>query len=549
MNKILKYLLVCLAAAAAASCIENDLSYPRTSGDIVALELEGQKSVAIDNETRTVDIVMGETADMSRVKVLSYSLSNEAEVLGGMPEYLDLRDSVSLTLQVYEDFVWTLKAVQPIERYIRCDNQVGDAVIDAEEKMAYVYVTEDQPLMDIRINEMKLEPEGSVITRTLGFVPHEGQSVPETVDCDFPMNLDCVILRYFYVDYGGTEIKWAVKFLNKVVEVGMEAVNPWTNSAWVRGVTNGKGTPVFEYCKSGSDQWTALSDVKVEGSTVTAEIRGLEASTEYSVRITNGEITSSEETFRTGEAQQLENFSFDSWYMDGKAWIPNEGPAVQIWDTANPGSAGLGIVPTIPEETIVVSGKAVKMETLITNILGIRKLAAGNIYTGKFDKLAGVGAELDWGVPFGARPLALRGYYKYTPATINVVEDKDYAQYEGQPDQCQIQIFLAEWDKPFHVNSSKKQFVDKNDKSIIAFSEFYTSEANSEYRKFSIPIVYNDDRMPTYIVISGCASRFGNYFVGGVGSLLYVDDFELVYDPAELTDEEYAQVFSKVKPI
>ena len=31
-------------------------------------------------------------------------------------------------------------------------------------------------------------------------------------------------------------------------------------------------------------------------------------------------------------------------------------------------------------------------------------------------------------------------------------------------------------------------------------------------------------------MVISCASRYGNYFTGGVGSLLYVDEFELVYD-------------------
>ncbi len=541
-------MLLCLVAVVAASCIENDLSAPNVPADILSLELAGQKSLTIDAENRTIDVVMGELADMSSVEVVSYTLSDDADVVGGMPEYLDLRNEVNLTLRIYKDYVWTIRATQPIERYIRCDDQIGEAELDVRQKIANVYVSKET-LSDIRFIEMKLEPEGSVITRTLGFVPQDGNSVPETLECQFPMTLNCVLIRYFFVEYEGREIRWQVKVQYKPQDLEVVSVNAWTCSAWVKGTNNGTELPMFEYCKAGSNQWTSCGQVTMEGSSVTAEIRGLEPETEYSVRITNGETFSEEKNFTTGKAEQLVNSNFDLWYMDGKAWMPNESEAVQVWDTANPGSAAIGTVPTVPEESIVVKGKSVKMETLLTDILGIKKLAAGNIYTGKFDKLAGLGAELDWGVPFGARPIALRGYYKYTPATINVVEDKDYAEYEGQPDQCQIQIFLAEWTKPFHVNSAKKQFVDKNDASIIAFSELYTSESQTEYKKFTLPIVYNDNRMPTYIIISACASRFGNYFVGGEGSLLYVDEFELVYDPSELTEDEYAQVFSKIKPI
>ena len=34
----------------------------------------------------------------------------------------------------------------------------------------------------------------------------------------------------------------------------------------------------------------------------------------------------------------------------------------------------------------------------------------------------------------------------------------------------------------------------------------------------------------TYIVISCAASRYGDYFTGGIGSVLKVDEFSLVYE-------------------
>ncbi len=41
---------------------------------------------------------------------------------------------------------------------------------------------------------------------------------------------------------------------------------------------------------------------------------------------------------------------------------------------------------------------------------------------------------------------------------------------------------------------------------------------------------------------------YGDYFPVGVGSVLLLDEFELVYDPAELTEEEYNAVFSQIQP-
>ena len=122
-----------------------------------------------------------------------------------------------------------------------------------------------------------------------------------------------------------------------------------------------------------------------------------------------------------------------------------------------------------------------------------------------------------------------------------------YKYLQGQTDQCQIQILLTDWDNRFHINTSRKQFVDfDNDKNIIAHGSLVSDKEDSDYVKFTIPLVYRNGRTPKYIVIVGAASRYGDYFTGGKGSVLKLDEFELVYDPAELTEEEYEQVFKNI---
>ena len=539
MRKMFRNIILGLIAIVAVSCIENDLSYPDVTVTFTSFEVEGQKSVAIDDASRTIDIVMGESADMSRVKVLGYSLTNDGEVVGGMPEFLDLTDTVRLTVRVYEDYVWTIKASQPVERYIRCDNQIGDAEIDADEKVAYVYVKEGQPLSSVIFNSMKLEPEGSVVERTMGFVPQDGGSVPLTEICDFPMELNCIIMRYFYVLYEGEEIRWSVKVLHKQIETGISSVNPWAFSAGVKGVTDGNGTPVVEYRKLSEAEWNTWDDVAVDGTEVTAIVTGLEADTEYVIRISNGTVSSDDVIFRTDTPVQLPNMSFDDWSKDNK--YPNASGS-DVWDSANSSGAAVTTSPS----TDAVEGYAARLES----VSAFGMLAAGNIFTGKFVKLAGMGAELDWGVPFESRPLALRGWYKYSPATINKVKDP-YKDQMGKSDQCQILAFLTDWDSPFRVNTNTKTFVDlDNDPGIIALGQFNTSESSADYIEITIPLVYrSNDRMPGYIVIAGASSRFGDYFTGGIGSVLYLDQFELIYDPAELTEDEYEKVFSKVGQI
>ena len=536
MRKLVKYLLCMIPMLALVSCIENDLSYPRVVAEFTSIEFEGQKSVIIDKEKRTIDVVMGESADLSYVKVLSYNLSDGAEVVGGIPAYLDLRDSLTFTLRIYEDLEWTIKAVQPIERYIRCDNQVGDAVIDANEKAAYVYVNESQSLLDVRFNEMKLEPEGSVVTETMGFVYEDGSSVPKLEKCSFPMVLDCVILRYFYVNYDGDQIKWAVKVLHKKQSLGIDSVNAWTYSAGLTATTGGTGAPAFEYKKTNESEWVRFDGVKVSGSKVTAVLTGLEPATGYSVRFTDGAETSAEKSFTTGPAEEIPNLNFDSWSKSDK--YPNP-EGVSVWDSANSSGAAVTTSPSAD----AVSGYAARLES----VSAFGMLAAGNIFTGSFVGLAGLGAELDWGTPFTGRPVAVKGYYKYSPKAIDKAKDP-YKDMVGQMDQCQILVFLADWDVPFRVNTNNKQFVDlDNDPGIIALGQINSSKYDSDYVSFTMPLVYRDNtRIPKYIVVAGASSRYGDYFTGGRGSVLMIDEFELVYDTDQLTSDEYAQTFSRV---
>ena len=141
------------------------------------------------------------------------------------------------------------------------------------------------------------------------------------------------------------------------------------------------------------------------------------------------------------------------------------------------------------------------------------------------------GASLDWGVPFSSRPLALKGWYKYSPVPIDKTDDA-HSDLSGQMDICQIQILLTDWDKPFTVNTVEGNFVDfDNDPAIIAYGKLESSKTMSGYEEFRIDLEYRDlTRKPKYIVITACASKYGDYFTGGEGSKLLVDEFALVYD-------------------
>ena len=252
------------------------------------------------------------------------------------------------------------------------------------------------------------------------------------------------------------------------------------------------------------------------------------------------------------DGPQLYNMSLDNWAFSGKGWFPYASDADDadkaIWTTSNKGTSDLlGKNTTEPEESFVaISGSGKKAAKLSSQWMLI-KFAAGNLFTGEFCGLKGTkGADLAWGVPFTSRPKSLHGYYCYQPVAI----DKADAAHEsliGQMDKGQIQIIFADWDKQkdswsgypdnaiddkgrFHVINSSEQFVDiENDPAIIGYANLEFDTWMDAYKEFDLKIDYRNDRTPTVVVIVSASSRYGDYFTGGVGTVLYLDEFSFRY--------------------
>ena len=321
--------------------------------------------------------------------------------------------------------------------------------------------------------------------------------------------------------------------------------NAWARFAYLSGRWLTEDQPEglgFQY-RTGDEEWTNVdADVTVnaEAKTFEAELHGLAAGTQYEYRAVTAAFRENQPVQFTTETEQVvPNMNFDSWYQDGSVWYPDADADNFYWDTANKGSSMAKLTPTAPEEThLAVTGegkKAAKLESMYANLGIVKVFAAGNIYTGKFGEtkisISNPGATLDWGVPFTSRPLALKGFYDYSPKTV---DQGSYNDMSGKTDIGQIQIILTDWDKPFTINTQDKTFVDVNDERIIAYASLDLGQTDG-YQPFTLELEYRDrTRTPKYIVIVAAASKYGDYFTGGVGSTLYLDEFSFVYDPTEL---------------
>lgn len=314
------------------------------------------------------------------------------------------------------------------------------------------------------------------------------------------------------------------------VEVSTISTNPWAKFVYVYAQYNTESEPEgmgFEWRKAGESTWTPFSgELTTEGTAYSAKIGGLEPSTQYEVRA----ITAAEHSddnimsFTTQAADQLPNFNFDLWSDSGHS--PNA-DGDSFWDSGNGGTSLMGKYPTSQETSFVKSGSAVRMESKYVLVA----FAGGNIYSGSFGKVDGVGASINFGRPYTCRPTALHGWYSYAPKEINRTK-APYDNLKGTMDVAKIYVALTDWSAPFVVNTNTGTFFDVNDPSVIAYGELEDGTGtNGEYREFTINLEYRDlERIPTHVLVVATASKYADYFTGGEGSLMYIDEFEFLFE-------------------
>lgn len=522
----IKFYDIILAMCAAAlsvvvsSCVKNDIPYPRIQANFLSFAADGEeKSATIDSLTRTVTVYLPETVDIENVTVSKYTLSPKSEVVSpNLSEPVNLSKRLLVTLHLYQDWVWTIKAEQNIERYFSVSGQVGATLIDVPGRRVVAYVAKRTPLNAVKVESIKLGPDGSGLRPEL-----EGK----TVDFTSPVEVEVT-------EYGRTSI-WTLFVEPTDVDVQTVRADAWTNVAWVYGQGEANKDNGVEYRIAASEEWTRVPDADIvkEGGSFHARIIHLTPLTTYETRVFSGEAYGETLSFTTGSALQVPNSSFDEWWLDGKVWDPWPEGGEQYWDTGNKGATTLGASNSVPtDDTSSGSGKAAMLETRFVGIGMLGKLAAGNLFAGRYVRTDGTNGILSFGRPFKERPTKLRGFLKYTSTTINY-SSSEMAYLKGQPDSCIIWVALIDSPEPFEIrtNPKNRQLFDPDGSSVVAYGKYELGKTVPEYIPFEFEIKYKStNRVPTHILITASASKYGDYFTGGAGSVLYLDDFELLYD-------------------
>lgn len=299
------------------------------------------------------------------------------------------------------------------------------------------------------------------------------------------------------------------------------------------------------YRKVGSGNWLSVPVSATRASSTHVSLTNLEPGSKYDYKCVNGslgsdgryEFESSIAQFTTEGIYQFPNSSMENWYQSGSVWIPMSSASESFWDSGNHGSATLKVNLTNKDtnyhNTGSASAKLASQFVGVANVLG--KFAAGNLFAGSYDKTDGTNAELTFGRAYnGTHPKSLKVYANYRPGKVNYLEG-EATKYltKGENDHGQIYVAIAS--SPFSIKTKTGQLFNKDADNILGYGEVTWKDNVGEDGKLSpieINIDYYDKAKNTeakYIIVVCSASKYGDFFSGG-NSVLYLDDFELIYE-------------------
>lgn len=240
-----------------------------------------------------------------------------------------------------------------------------------------------------------------------------------------------------------------------------------------------------------------------------------------------------------------------------------------IWASGNSGYALTGVATSEEEYPTIsitqgVKQRGIKLETKSTGGFGDMvkmPIAAGNLFLGSFDVQNATAKPLKatrFGLPFTRKPLRLKGWYKYQPGTGEFIardRNKDKIVVPGQEDSGDIYAVLyesaglegnvldgnnvltspnivalarvdiqstdvfLEFDIPFDYQGGKK----------ISWPSFIYRDASDDgsgaFRTFDPEKLKNNEYNLALVFTS---SKYGAYFAGQVGSILCIDEVEII---------------------
>ena len=531
-------LLAVLLTLTFVGCIENDLPYPVVKLHITSIDVEGViGEPVIDESARKVTVELHEQTDIQNVEISGVTYTDKARPSREVVGVHDLRSPLYVTLSLYQDYPWTISATQHIERVFTVEGQIGSTEWDVENRIATAYVGSDDH-SNIRVTGLKLAAADiSTYEWAEGVDPNDFSSV-----------------RYVYVTCHGRTERWDLYVKTTDVVVDIVQADAWGKVMWLYG-EGLSGTDLgFRYREAGSDEWLDVEDVKVNGGSFSACVRGLQTLTEYEIMAYSNDDVSAVKRVKTEGVAPLENGGFEDWATIKKIVCPYLTEETAFWGTGNPGAAMVSATVS-DKSTDVRPGStgtySAMLESKFANMAGIGKFAAGNLFVGKYIATVGTNGIVGFGRRFTARPTALRFWVKYNCGEIDRIGTlpAGSAVQMGDNDTGSVFVALGDWtkeeygvdadgeikgtdDTPLIIDTrDKSTFFNPKSSAVIAYGEMLFNETIGEWREVTIPLEYvTTSKVPTHIVIVNSASRLGDYFTGSTQSVLWLDDMELLYE-------------------
>lgn len=253
-------------------------------------------------------------------------------------------------------------------------------------------------------------------------------------------------------------------------------------------------------------------------------------------------------TFTTETSYQIPNASFEEWSTySAKTMLGNKTVVLpgaggdkdlSTWGSGNEGAATANKLLTDKSTDMKHSGQ---YSARLASDAAMGIIAAGNIFTGKYVETDGTNGVLSLGRTYnGSHPTKLKVWANYRPASGVTVKSGNEefvpANFAGGKDHGQIYVALTTEPVEIRTNPSKRKVFDsENDPTVLAYGQVTWTDnfgPDGALAEVEIPLEYKkaaQSQAPKYLVIVVSASKYGDFFSGAAGSVVYLDDFELIY--------------------
>ncbi|MCI7309106.1 PCMD domain-containing protein [Alistipes senegalensis] len=559
MTRYLKTAFAAAAALLAASCISNDIPYPVVELRIANVEGEGF-SVSENNVTsRVVTLTLDEATDIRNVKIdavtydaIVHSIElNKAELLDQVRSSQELTGTFNLlspiytTLSLYQDYDWTIRAVQTIERRFSVTGQIGATEIDTENRIVRVYVPDNTDLGHIEIEELKLGP-AEITTYSPTLEELSGSSFES--------------VRFVDVTCHGVTERWMLYVETTNVKVALREADLWQNTGTVTALISAEeyaSGAALEYRIKGDTEWQPMQESGYDAGILTATIapewktetnpngltvyklvpkKGLFAGHTYEFRLLVGGSEQGAPLEYTAPAGNtipngdMEDASMSCWTQNNKT--------AEFW-----GSGNNTFTKGLCTQASFAGGTRAKLQA--TSAVGV--LASGNLFTGLFQKDLITRGVVSFGQTYAwkARPRALK--VQYFAEHIGPVDiDKKFGAPIGMGDQdrARIMVAIVDWNARREVGSGTEpptgtwdpqEAASTEQGKIIAYGSLFIDESSTGDRMIDTELelhFYDREAKPSglyQLVISCSTSAYGDFMTGCKSNVLYIDNFEWAY--------------------